>query len=43
MVGWQITITKDGNFVRNGSITGSLTSATDEAEKFVDHTIAQGG
>ena len=41
MVGWQITITKDGKFVHNGSITRSLTSATAEAEKFVDPAIAQ--
>jgi len=40
MVGWQITITKDGKFVRNGDVTSSLTSAVDEAEKFVDQVIA---
>jgi len=40
MVGWQITITKDGKFVRNGNVTNSLTSAVDEAEKFVDQVIA---
>jgi hypothetical protein len=40
MVGWQITITKDGKFVHNGSITGSLSFAADEAEKFVDDAIA---
>jgi hypothetical protein len=36
MVGWQITITKDGKFVRNGSVTKNLTAAIEEAEKFVD-------
>lgn len=41
LVGWQITITKDGKFVHNGSVTASLPSAKDEAEKFVDHAIAQ--
>ena len=41
MVGWQITITKDGKFVNNGSVTKSLTSAVDEAEKFVDRVIAE--
>jgi hypothetical protein len=41
MVGWQITITKDGKFVYNGSVTKSLTSAMDEAEKFVDRAIAE--
>ena len=41
MVGWQITITKDGKFVQNGSVTRDLTSAVDEAEKFVDRAIAE--
>ena len=41
MVGWQITITKDGKFVHNGSVTKSLTAAVDEAEKFVDRAIAE--
>jgi hypothetical protein len=41
MVGWQITITKDGKFVHNGSVTKSLTSAMGEAEKFVDRAIAE--
>jgi ABC-type proline/glycine betaine transport system ATPase subunit len=41
MVGWQITITKDGKFVQNGSVTKSLSSAIDDAEKFVDRVIAE--
>jgi hypothetical protein len=41
MVGWQITITRDGKFVHNGSVTKSLPSALDEAEKYVDQAIAQ--
>ena len=41
MVGWQITITKDDKFVHNGSVTKNLTSAVDEAEKFVDRIIAE--
>lgn len=41
MVGWQITITKDGKFVHNGNVTNSLTSAMSEAEKFVDQVIAK--
>ena len=41
MVGWQITITKDGKFVQNGSVTKNLTSAVDEAEKFVDRAIVE--
>lgn len=41
MVGWQITITKDGKFVHNRSVTKSLTAAGDEAEKVVDHAVAE--
>ena len=41
MVGWQITITKDGKFVHNGSVTKNLTSAVDEAEKYIDRAIAE--
>jgi len=41
MVGWQITITKDGKFVNNGSVTKNLPSAVAEAEKFVDRVIAE--
>lgn len=41
MVGWQITITKDGKFVRNGSVVQQLTAAMDEAQKFVDGVIAE--
>jgi hypothetical protein len=42
MVGWQITITKDGKFVRNSSVAQQLTAAMDEAQKFVDGVIAEG-
>jgi len=41
MVGWQITITKDGKFVCNGSVAKSLAAAMDEAEKFVDCVLAE--
>ena len=41
MVGWQITITRDGKFVRNGTVAKSLTTAMDEAEKFVDSVLAE--
>jgi ABC-type proline/glycine betaine transport system ATPase subunit len=41
MVGWQITITRDGKFVRNGTVTKELNAALDEAEKFVDRAIAE--
>ena len=41
MVGWQITITRDGKFVHNGSVTKNLTSAVDEAEKYIDRTITE--
>ena len=40
MVGWQITITKDGKFVHNGSVTKELAAAMDEAKKFVDCILA---
>ena len=39
MVGWQITITKDGKFVLNGTVTKELSAAVAEAEKFVDCAI----
>jgi hypothetical protein len=41
MVGWQITITKNDKFVHNGSVTKDLTSAMNEAQKFVDQAIAE--
>jgi predicted ATP-grasp superfamily ATP-dependent carboligase len=41
IVGWQITITKDDKFVYNGNVTKSLSSAIDEAERFVDRVIAE--
>ena len=41
MVGWQATITKDGEFVRNGTVTTSLVSALNEAETFVDRDLAE--
>ena len=41
MVGWQITITKDGKFVRNGTVTTDLAAAVNEAEKFVDRVLAE--
>jgi len=41
MVGWQITITKNDKFVHNGTVTKSLSSAVDEAERFVDRVIAE--
>jgi hypothetical protein len=41
MVGWQITITRDGKFVRNGNVTRDLGVAVEEAEKFVDRILAE--
>jgi hypothetical protein len=41
MVGWQITITRDGKFVRNGTVTKDLSAAVNEAEKFIDRTLAE--
>ena len=42
MVGWQITITRDGKFVRNGIVTRELSAAVDDAEKLVDRILAEG-
>jgi hypothetical protein len=41
MVGWQIAITKDDKFIRNGTVTTSLAAAIREAEKFVDRVLAE--
>jgi hypothetical protein len=41
MVGWQIAITKDDKFVRNGTVTTNLAAAMNEAEKFVDRVLAE--
>jgi len=41
MVDWQVTITKDGKFVRNGTVTMSPISALNDAEKFVDRDLAE--
>ena len=40
MVGWQIAITKDDKFIRNGTVTTNLAAAMNEAEKFVDRLLA---
>ena len=41
MVGWQVTITKDGKFVRNGTVATNLVSALNGAERFVDRDLAE--
>jgi hypothetical protein len=41
MVGWQIAITKDDKFIRNGTVTTNLAAAMNEAEKFVDRALAE--
>jgi ABC-type proline/glycine betaine transport system ATPase subunit len=41
MIGWQIAITRDGKFVRNGTVTDDMIAAVDEAEKIVDRAIAE--
>ena len=43
MVGWQIAITKDDRFIRNGTVTTNLAAAMSEAEKFVDRALAESG
>jgi hypothetical protein len=40
MVGWQITITKDGTFVRNGSIFKGASEAIAEAQALIDSLLA---
>jgi len=41
MVGWQITITKDGAFIRNSGIVKELSIAVDEAHAYIDDQIAK--
>ena len=41
MVGWQIAITRDGKFVRNGTVATNLAAAMNEAEKLVDRVLAE--
>jgi len=41
MVGWQVTITRDGKFVRNGNVTKELNTAMEETERFVDRILAE--
>jgi hypothetical protein len=36
MVGWQITITKDGVFIRNGSVLKEPGAAVVEAQVYID-------
>jgi len=43
MVGWQITITKNGSFIRNSSIVKELSIAMDEARAYIDDQIARDG
>ena len=38
---WQVTITRDGKFVRNGKVTKELNTAMEEAERFVDRILAE--
>ena len=39
MVGWQITITKDGTFVRNGSVFREANETVVEAQAFIDSLL----
>jgi hypothetical protein len=41
MVGWQVTITKDGKFARDGTVTTNLVYALNEAEEFVDRDLSE--
>jgi hypothetical protein len=40
MVGWQVTITKDGRFARNSIVAQKLQAALDDAHGIVDGLIA---
>ena len=40
MVGWQITITKDGRFVRNAGVSQILDTAINDAHQIIDGLIA---
>jgi hypothetical protein len=40
MVGWQVTITKDGRFARNSIVAQKLETAVDDAHRIVDGLIA---
>jgi hypothetical protein len=39
LVGWQITITRDGKFIRNSSVAKLLSTVDAEAKEFVDSVI----
>jgi hypothetical protein len=40
MVGWQVTITKDGRFARNSIVSQKLETAVSDAHQIVDGLIA---
>jgi hypothetical protein len=39
LVGWQITITRDGKFVRNSAVATLLSTVDAEAKKFIDDVV----
>lgn len=39
LVGWQITITRDGKFVRNSAVATLLSTVEAEAKKFIDDVV----
>jgi hypothetical protein len=39
MVGWQVTITKDGAFIRNGSVLKAANDAVVEAQAYIDDLL----
>jgi hypothetical protein len=43
MVGWQVTTTKDGAFVRNSDVKRQLSTALEEARAYVDELIKTSG
>jgi hypothetical protein len=40
MVGWQVTITKDGRFARNSIVSQKLETAVEDAHNIVNGLIA---
>ena len=40
IVGWQIVVRKDGDFVRNGEVRDNRNNALSEAYAYVDGLIA---
>lgn len=40
-IGWQVIITRDGAYVSNGNVEGSLPTALEEARKSIDAQVTE--